>query len=252
MESQTIQQRICAEICKCDGIKAREIARALELDHKTVNHILYASPLMKELCWQDSDYRWHGIIRQERPHSGLQEFAGYYSTVGEFLALNEEQWLSRLRDGCVNIGRNLNDTRGLIHSFRDCRIQMIQLFCDLRDMLGELCMSWEIVFEFRLKKSRYVRIYADVLVITEDRVFTLEFKMKDKVDPCEVQQSAKYVPYLEIIFGHEYDVIPVLVLTTAHDRFHYEPIVNSDGILLVCSADMLFNAFDEYLEFLNV
>ena len=251
MESQDIQRRICAEICRRDGIRAREIARDLNLDHGTVNHLLYASPLMKELCWQDRDYRWHGIVRQERPHLGLQEFAGYYSTVGDFLDLSEEQWLTKLTEGCTNIGRNLNDTRGLIHSFRDCREQMLGLFRDLLELAGDGCLSWEIAFELRLKRSKHVRIYADVLVITEDRVFALEFKMKDKVEPDEVLQSAKYVPYLEIVFGKDYEIIPVLVLTAARELFCYVPIGKTDAVLPVCSGDMLFTAFDEYLGFLT-
>jgi hypothetical protein len=188
------QQSICALICQSDGIKARDIAKKLDLDHKTVNQALYTSPLMKELCWQDREYRWHGIVRQARPHLGLREFAGYYSRVDEFLDLSEEEWLSRLMESCTNIGRNLNDTRGLFHSFRDCREQMRRLFDDLVEMAGDACLGWEIVFELRLKRSRYVRIYADVLVITENRVFSLEFKMKDRIDPKEIQQSAKYVP----------------------------------------------------------
>lgn len=239
------QQSICALICQSDGIKARDIAKKLYLDHQTVNHVLYTSPLMKELCWQDREYRWHGIVRQARPHLGLQEFAGYYNRVDEFLDLSEEEWLSRLMEGCTNIGRNLNDTRGLFHSFRDCREQMRRLFDDLVEMAGDACLGWEIVFELRLKRSRYVRIYADVLVITENRVFSLEFKMKDRIDPKEIQQSAKYVPYLEIVFGPEYDVIPVLVLTKARDLFNLEQAVP------VCSGDMLFNVFDEYLGFLE-
>lgn len=239
------QQSICALICQSDGIKARDIAKKLDLDHKTVNQALYTSPLMKELSWQDREYRWHGIVRQARPHLGLHEFAGYYSRVDEFLDLSEEEWLSRLMEGCTNIGRNLNDTRGLFHSFRDCREQMRRLFYDLVEMAGDACLKWEIVFELRLKRSRYVRIYADVLVITENRVFSLEFKMKDRIDPKEIQLSAKYVPYLEIVFGPEYDVIPVLVLTKARDFFNLEQAVP------VCSGDMLFNVFDEYLGFLR-
>ena len=251
MESQEIQRAICAEICCRDGIKAREIARELNLHHQTVNHVLYSSALMKELCWQDREYRWHGIVRQGRPHLGLQEFAGYYSTVGEFLDLSEEAWLERLCEGCTNIGRSLSDTRGLLHSFRDCRQQMLCLFRDLLDMAGDECLRWEVAFELRLKRSRHVRIYADVLVITEDRVFALEFKMKNKLDPDEVLQSAKYVPYLEIVFGRAYEVIPVLVLTAARELFQYVAIEGQDAVLPVCSGDMLFNVFDEYLGFLN-
>jgi len=251
MGSQELQRAVCAEICRRDGIKAREIARELGVDHGTVNHILYSSPLMRELCWQDREYRWHGIVRQARPHLGLREFAGWYGTVGEFLDLGEEEWLEQLCEGCVNIGRSLNDTRGLFHSFRDCREQMLRLFRDLIEMAGDACLGWETAFELRLKRSRHVRIYADVLVITEDRVFALEFKMKDKTDPGEVLQSAKYVPYLEIVFGTDYEVIPVLVLTAARDRFEFAPIGRSDAVLPVCSGDMLFNVFDEYLGFLK-
>jgi hypothetical protein len=118
-------------------------------------------------------------------------------------------------------------------------------------MLGETCLDWELAFELRLKRSRHVRIYADVLVITEDRVFSLEFKMKDRIEPEEVQQAAKYSPFLEIVFGPAYEIIPVLVLTGARERFEFVPIGGKDMVLPVCSGDMLFNVFDEYLGFLQ-
>ena len=90
------ERAVCAAICRSGGIRAREIAKALGLDHTTVNRVLYSSPLMRELCWQDGEHRWHGILRQARPHSGLREFAGYYGLVGEFLALDEEAWLAAI------------------------------------------------------------------------------------------------------------------------------------------------------------
>ena len=244
-------REICALICRNNGIRARDIARELNIDRQTVNHVLYSSPLMKELCWQDRDYCWHGIMKQARPHTGLQEFAGYYDTVQNFLAMSEEEWLESLTEGCTCIGRNLNDTRGLFHSFRDCRTQVLGLFTDLKEMIGDSCLSWEVAFELRLKRSRHVRIYADVLIITENRVFSLEFKMKDQINPEEILQAAKYSPYLEIMFGPEYEVIPVLVLTAARDVFEFAPIGKSDAVLPVCSGDMLFNVFDEYLGFLK-
>ena len=246
-----LERSVCAAICREDGVKAREIAKELGVDHQAVNRILYSSPLMKELCWQDREYRWHGIVRQGRPHAGLQEFSGYYSTVRQFTALTEAEWLLKLTEGCVNIGRNLNDTRGLLHSFRDCRETMAALFADLSAMLGPACLDWEIVFETRLKRSKHVRIYADVLVITENRVFSLEFKMKAEPDPGEVRQAAKYCPYLEIMFGPKYEVIPVLVMTGARELFEFVPIGKTDALLPVCSGDMLFNVFDEYIGFLQ-
>lgn len=96
-----------------------------------------------------------------------------------------------------------------------------------------------------------IRIYADVLVITEDKVFSLEFKMKEKIDPEEILQAAKYTEYLEVLFGPSYDVIPGLVLTRAEDLYRHEPMGGTDALLPVCSGDMLFNLFDEYLGFLQ-
>ena len=46
-------------------------------------------------------------------------------------------------------------------------------------------------------------------------------------------------------------MIPVLVLTGAADVFDFCPVGETDMVLPVCSGDMLFNAFDEYLEFLD-
>lgn len=53
----------------------------------------------------------------------------------------------------------------------------------------------EIAHSLRLDRSTVNRVlyYADVLVITENRVFSLEFKMKDKAEPEEILQAAKYI-----------------------------------------------------------
>ena len=245
------ERRIYALISRGDGLRAREIADRLHLKREDVNRELYLSPLMRELCYQDHSYRWHSVIRQAAVHEGVYEFSAYYGTFREFRALPEEAWMERMTEGCRRIGRNLNDTRGLFHSFRDCRAAMCRLFDDLSAMTDGSFADWEIAFEFRLNRGRYIRIYTDVLVITRRRVFSLEFKMKDKILPEEVLQAAKYVPYLEIVFGEGYDVIPALVLTAASDLFEETPIGNTDAVLPVCSGDMLFNVFDTYLQFLS-
>lgn len=243
-----IERDIYALICSGDGIKAKDIARKLNKERSVVNHYLYASPYMHELCCQDEAYNWHGYIRQARPHRGLEDFCGYYSTVREFLELSEEEWFEMLRKGCRRIGRNLNDARGLFHSFKDSAQAMRALFDDLEGVAYE---DWEIAFELRIKKSRAIRIYADVLVITEKYVFSLEFKMNDEIEEEEVAQAAKYSAYLEVLFGPEYDVIPVLVLTRADDLYRYVQLKGSTAEIPVCAGNMLFNVFDEYLGFLN-
>lgn len=247
-----IERDIYSRICKNDGIKARDIEKYIAADKHVINQFLYKSPFMRELCYRDDDYCWHGLIRQMRPHIGLSDFCGYYGTVGEFMKLSEEAWLLRLTEGCRRIGRNLNDTRGLFHSFKDARQVMRSLFNDLAQMdTGVDHESWEIAFELRINRAKYIRIYADVLVITEDKVFSLEFKMKDKIEPEEVAQAAKYTEYLEVIFGPDMDVIPALVLTAASDLYTYRQMERTTAEIPVCSGDMLFNLFDEYMRFLH-
>lgn len=243
-----IERDIYSLICRNDGIKAREIAAALHKDRSVINHYLYGSPYMKELCYRDSGFCWHGLIRQTVPHTGLGDFCGYYGMAWEFSETQPAQWLEELKQGCARIGRNLNNTRGLFHSFLDAYDTMRQLFGDLEEVDTS---RWEIAFELRIKRARYIRIYADVLVITDGYVFSLEFKMKDKIDPEEVSQAAKYCEYIEVLAGPDYDVIPALVLTKAQDLYTYVQLGNSTAEIPVCSGDMLFNLFDEYLGFLE-
>ena len=243
--------QIYSLISNRDGIKAREIARELGLDKTEVSRWMVSSALMRELCYQDREFLWHALVRQCAPYTGLYEFSGWYGTVGEFLGQSKEEWLKELEDGCRRIGRNLNDMRGLIHSFLDCRETMKSLFQDLHSMSDLPAEGWEIVFELRFNLRSRIRIYADVLVILPGKVFSLEFKMKDRIDPDEILQAAKYVPYLEILFGRNTDVYPALVLTSASELFSYEPIGKTDFVLPVCSGDMLFNVFNEYLGFLG-
>ena len=235
-------------ICSREGISAREMARVLGVDRTTCNQRLYNYPFIRDLCYHDDDYRWHGLIQQHIPHEGLFEFSGWYGTVREFMAQDEDSWLAELREGCMRIGRNLNDTRGLTHSFVDCRATMRDTFATLEDF-GVSCGGWELVFELRIRRAKWVRIYADVLVLTPRYAFSLEFKMKDVIDPDEVAQAAKYVPYLEVVLGSKVNVIPALVLTRAADLYTHEAL-QGGGELPVVSADMLFNVFDECLGFL--
>ena len=242
--------QIYSFIARNDGVKAREIAKELSVDKKEISRIMVSSALMRELCYQDREYKWYALVRQTAPYEGLYEFSGWYGSVSEFLQTSEECWLRELKEGCKRIGRSLNDKRGLIHSFTDCRKTMIQLFKDLKNMAGFPENEWEIAFELRFNLRRYIRIYADVLVIAGNKIFSLEFKMKDRTDPGEVLQAAKYAPYLEVLFGKNAEVYPALVLTGTTELFEFTPIGQNDYVLPVCSGDMLFNVFNEYMNFL--
>ena len=243
--------RIYAQIASHDGILAREIAKRLSIPKKEINRFLSGSALMRELCYQDQAYRWHSVVQQTFPHAGLYEFCAWYGTGRELTEEPEDIWLNRMQEGCQRIGRNLNDTRGLLHSFRDCRATMLQLFADLKEMINSSVLDWELAFEVRMNRARYIRIYADVLLIAGQHAFSLEFKMKGAPVEEELRQAVKYAPSLELILGQASQVIPVLVLTAASDLFEALPVPGTDAEVWVCSGDMLFNVMNEYMDFLK-
>ena len=98
-KTDLLERGIYHEICRRDGVKARELEKLLPADKHRINQYLYSAPFLKELCYQDEDYRWHGLIRQARPHRGLGNFCGYYGSVSDFLTLSEEQWMQARRSG---------------------------------------------------------------------------------------------------------------------------------------------------------
>ena len=104
------EREVYALISRNDGLKAREIAARTGMEKTEVSRLLFSSALMREMCYQDRDCRWHALIRQASVHEGLYEFSGWYGTVREFMELAEETWLELLTEGCRRIGRNLNDT----------------------------------------------------------------------------------------------------------------------------------------------
>ncbi|KMZ52798.1 helix-turn-helix domain containing protein [Dorea sp. D27] len=243
-----IERNIYSLICSHEGIKAKDIGRISGESRQTINQYLYGSPYIKELCYQDKEYRWHGLILQSVPHYGIEDFCGYYSWVREFLDIDFEEFLERLKAGCRHIGRNLNDTRGLFHSFEDTYDTMQNLFGDLMAGGAERSIwdRWEILFELRIKRSRSVRIYADVILVTDEKVFSLEFKMKDENSIEELEQAAKYSEYLEVLFGPGYDVIPALVLTTGVNIYEDAPLKDTTAVVPVCSGDRLHCLVKDY------
>ena len=105
MEIAQTEIRMYSIICSHDGIKARDIAGKIGVDKTQINRLLYSAPFIRELCYVDDEFCWHGMIRQSRPHIGLGDFCGYYATVDRFLDQPEEAWLDELKKGCGDFVR---------------------------------------------------------------------------------------------------------------------------------------------------
>ena len=51
------ERAVYSLISVSDGVMAKEIASRLSLSRKEVNHLLFSSPLMRELCYEDDAFR---------------------------------------------------------------------------------------------------------------------------------------------------------------------------------------------------
>ena len=78
-----------------DGLMAKEIASLLSMERKQVNHLLFSSPLMHELCFQDMNFRWHALIRQAPVHEFrlVWNSQGIHEYRGGGLAFSAAGWL---------------------------------------------------------------------------------------------------------------------------------------------------------------
>ena len=88
---QEKHRKVYSVISHRDGIKARDIAREIGEERSDINSLLYSNPFVHDLCYRDEDYLWHSLIRQERPHTGLADFCGYYGTVERFISQSEDE-----------------------------------------------------------------------------------------------------------------------------------------------------------------
>ena len=114
-------------------------------------------------------------------------------------------------------------------------------------LLGKIYLTFHKWTEARNVLSQLVGRYS--LMTTPEQVFDVNNKMNDEIIDNDVLQAAKYNEYLEVLFGPEYEVISALVLTRASDLYTYVPVGCSTAEIAVCSGDMLFNVFNEYLGF---
>lgn len=94
-----IERDIFSVICRNDGIKAKSIAKEIGKERSVVNHYLYRSAFIKDLCYRDDNYMWHGLIRQTRPHTGLSDYCGYHGNVADFIKMPYDEWFEYMKSG---------------------------------------------------------------------------------------------------------------------------------------------------------
>ena len=148
----------------------------------------------------------------------------YCSLLQDFLSIDKKNWLSIMkREFSLEYGLQLEKLQEL--AWEDC-FDNLQEFLRLIDNKNKM---FDIVFEYSLPDESGRR--PDVLLISEEQVIILEFKMKDKFLPEDIDQVAAYA---RDISEYHYEsrnklVTPILVLTKSVNK---KPNKLSNGVII--------------------
>ena len=162
----------------------------------------------------------------------MNERCCYAAPVSEFLHENESDFIKKMKSAfsdeyVLALGQEQ------IHAWKDC-------FGVMQDMV--MNPDDGIIFEYALPYESGRR--PDVLLVSEEHVIILEFKMKNTILDADVDQVAAYARDIcEYHFeSRDKSVVPVLVLTRAKN---IDEIIN--GVHCV-SSDNLQIIIDDYTE----
>ena len=160
----------------------------------------------------------------------------YCSSLQDFLSIDKKEWLSIMkREFSLEYGLQLGKLQEL--AWEDC-FDNLQEFLRLIDNKNKM---FDIIFEYSLPYESGRR--PDVLLISEEQVIILEFKMKDKFLPEDIDQVAAYA---RDISEYHYEsrnklVIPILVLTKSVNK---KPSKLSNGVIIL-SVNYLSTLIDK-------
>lgn len=149
----------------------------------------------------------------------------YCSSLQDFFSIDKKEWLSIMkREFSLEYGLQLGKLQEL--AWEDC-FDNLQEFLRLIDNKNNM---FDIIFEYSLPYESGRR--PDVLLISEEQVIILEFKMKDKFLPEDIDQVAAYA---RDISEYHYEsrnklVTPILVLTKSINK---KPSKLSNGVIIL-------------------
>lgn len=162
------------------------------------------------------------------PKCIMNERCCYASVFSEFKSISEEEFIKKMKSAfSEEYALALGSEQ--IHAWKDCFKVMQELNLD---------PSVGIIFEYALPYESGRR--PDVILLSEDKVLILEFKMKNGILEADVDQAAAYARDIrEYHFeSRNREVIPYLVLTRASG-------INETRIEVTCvSADNLADVID--------
>lgn len=157
----------------------------------------------------------------------------------------------------INTFRMMDDTaiidalkRGTVKLFsgKEAEESQITAWIDELRMMKKACESlpgeWNIVFEYILPRERRRR--PDIIILTGNAVFILEFKQFKQADAAQIDQVIGYARDLEEYqkFCEGKTLFPMLILTRAEKDFY--KLVNKT--CMICGTDKATHLLTHYYE----
>lgn len=167
----------------------------------------------------------------------LSQYCGWMGAIQEFLDVAKVDWIAGLKQQHLN-ALNLPFDQSQVTAWSNC-------FEVLQDKLPDLMQSspsagtWTLIFEYVLPRERGRR--PDLVLLTEENIFVLEFKDFSMPLQAHIDQVAAYVRDLSNYQAesHGRKIYPLLVLTKAKNYLEV-----SDEVIIVSSETLVKEILD--------
>lgn len=161
---------------------------------------------------------------------------GYADSISRLLSITKKQWFTMMQDNYfVMVGEA--PSKEQVSAWLDCYDKSLPFF--------KACSKYNcnIIFEYQLPREGGRR--PDVLLLSGDRLFVLEYKQKATFSWADVDQVAAYARDLKNYHNasHGLKVIPYLVPTVASGKSHEYDNVTA------CTPDKLAELIEPQLAF---
>ncbi|MCQ8213258.1 DUF2075 domain-containing protein [Cetobacterium somerae] len=165
------------------------------------------------------------------------------SDIKKFIEIEQDQWLGEMINNFKLIFAGEFPSNEQVMAWKDCFVKLQKELKKLSSLEGH------IIFEYLLPMEGGRR--PDVILLLEDKVFILEFKMKKTYSHSDLDQLKGY--YRDITGYHresqKLTVVPFLIITMIEDKK-----IVIDGRYNICSCNMLVDTLNTLLsgENLNI
>lgn len=158
----------------------------------------------------------------------------FASKASDLIDLTQKQWLTEMkRNYFYMTGKQASELQ--VKAWTDCFEKSQSLF--------KQCAFYPcyIIFEYQMPRQGGRR--PDILLLTGDKLFVLEYKMKDSFTQADIDQVSAYARDLQYYHetSHQFEVIPLLIPTKARNkRRRYNDVI-------ACTPDLLVEFIKPYL-----